>query len=125
MYGAAWGCGTPGARRVREDIKGPRLCCVDDRTGLVYTLPMHHVSPVRPAALSPQERGRKLPIDLTVTVLTTGFWPTYKSTELALPREMADSVEVYREYYDTDSKHRWAACVGGGGGGGGGVALGH
>lgn len=42
-----------------------------------------------------------------MTVLTTGFWPTYKSTELALPREMADSVEVYREYYDTDSKHRW------------------
>jgi cullin 1 len=27
-------------------------------------------------------------IDLTVTVLTTGFWPSYKSSDLALPAEM-------------------------------------
>jgi hypothetical protein len=57
-----------------------------------------------------QEKGKKLPIDLTVTVLTTGFWPTYKSIEVALPREMVEGVEVYRFYYDSDSKHR-QACV--------------
>ncbi|MCI15448.1 cullin-like protein, partial [Trifolium medium] len=27
-------------------------------------------------------------IDLTVTVLTTGFWPSYKSFDLSLPSEM-------------------------------------
>ena len=27
-------------------------------------------------------------IDLTVTVLTTGFWPSYKSFDLNLPSEM-------------------------------------
>ena len=27
-------------------------------------------------------------IDLTVTVLTTGFWPSYKSFDLSLPPEM-------------------------------------
>lgn len=27
-------------------------------------------------------------LDLTVTVLTTGFWPSYKSSDLNLPAEM-------------------------------------
>ncbi|KAG2422447.1 hypothetical protein HXX76_016017 [Chlamydomonas incerta] len=53
-----------------------------------------------------KEKGTKLPIDLSVTVLTTGFWPTYKSIDVALPREMVEGVEVYRSYYDSDSKHR-------------------
>lgn len=30
----------------------------------------------------------KLGIDLTVTVLTTGFWPSYKTSDLNLPTEM-------------------------------------
>lgn len=30
-------------------------------------------------------------IDLTVTVLTTGFWPSYKSFDLNLPAEMVYS----------------------------------
>lgn len=30
-------------------------------------------------------------IDLTVTVLTTGFWPSYKSFDLNLPAEMVGS----------------------------------
>eukprot|EP00243_Klebsormidium_subtile_P006329 TRINITY_DN2673_c0_g1_i1.p1 TRINITY_DN2673_c0_g1~~TRINITY_DN2673_c0_g1_i1.p1 ORF type:complete len:750 (+),score=285.37 TRINITY_DN2673_c0_g1_i1:24-2252(+) len=45
-------------------------------------------------------------IDLTVTVLTTGFWPSYKSTDLALPAEMVKGVEVFKEYYETKTKHR-------------------
>ncbi|GIL82204.1 hypothetical protein Vretifemale_11128 [Volvox reticuliferus] len=53
-----------------------------------------------------KEKGKKLGIELSVTVLTTGFWPTYKSIEVALPREMVEGVEVYRQYYDSDSKHR-------------------
>ncbi|KAL0376471.1 UNVERIFIED_CONTAM: Cullin-1 [Sesamum calycinum] len=40
-------------------------------------------------------------IDLTVTVLTTGFWPSYKSFDLNLPAEMVKCVEVFREFYQT------------------------
>ncbi|PIA44551.1 hypothetical protein AQUCO_01700270v1 [Aquilegia coerulea] len=45
-------------------------------------------------------------IDLTVTVLTTGFWPSYKSFDLNLPEEMVKCVEVFREFYQTKTKHR-------------------
>ncbi|KAJ4831195.1 Cullin-1 [Turnera subulata] len=45
-------------------------------------------------------------IDLSVSVLTTGFWPTYKSSELNLPAEMARGVQVFKEFYDQKSKHR-------------------
>ncbi|XP_051128576.1 cullin-1 [Andrographis paniculata] len=45
-------------------------------------------------------------IDLTVTVLTTGFWPSYKSFDLNLPEEMVKCVEVFKEFYQTKTKHR-------------------
>ncbi|XP_019450940.1 PREDICTED: cullin-1-like isoform X2 [Lupinus angustifolius] len=45
-------------------------------------------------------------IDLTVTVLTTGFWPSYKSFDLNLPVEMVRCVEVFKEFYQTKTKHR-------------------
>nr|GMD60160.1 cullin-1-like isoform X1 [Ipomoea batatas] len=45
-------------------------------------------------------------IDLTVTVLTTGFWPSYKSSDLSLPQEMVKCVEVFKEFYQTKTKHR-------------------
>ncbi|WOK94711.1 cullin-1-like [Canna indica] len=45
-------------------------------------------------------------MDLTVTVLTTGFWPSYKSFDLNLPDEMVKCVEVFKEFYQTKTKHR-------------------
>ncbi|XP_031105658.1 cullin-1-like isoform X2 [Ipomoea triloba] len=45
-------------------------------------------------------------IDLTVTVLTTRFWPSYKSFDLNLPVEMVKCVEVFRDFYQTKTKHR-------------------
>nr|XP_043640334.1 cullin-1-like [Erigeron canadensis] len=45
-------------------------------------------------------------IDLSVTVLTTGFWPNYKSSELVLPLEMAKCVEAFKKFYDTNTKSR-------------------
>ncbi|KAH0640165.1 hypothetical protein KY285_036751 [Solanum tuberosum] len=45
-------------------------------------------------------------IDLTVTILTTGFWPSYKSSDLCLPVEMVKCVEVFKEFYQTKTKHR-------------------
>ncbi|XP_028804231.1 cullin-1 isoform X1 [Neltuma alba] len=45
-------------------------------------------------------------IDITVTVLTTGFWPSYKSFDLNLPLEMVRCVEVFKGFYETKTKHR-------------------
>ncbi|KAF9591384.1 hypothetical protein IFM89_004069 [Coptis chinensis] len=45
-------------------------------------------------------------IDLNLTVLTTGFWPSYKSADLRLPTEMVKCVEAFKEYYATKTKHR-------------------
>ncbi|XP_062108607.1 cullin-1-like isoform X2 [Humulus lupulus] len=47
-----------------------------------------------------------LGIDLTVTTLTTGFWPSYKSFNLNLPAEMVNCVKVFEEFYHTKTKHR-------------------
>ncbi|KAK4283529.1 hypothetical protein QN277_000471 [Acacia crassicarpa] len=38
-------------------------------------------------------------LDLKVTVLTTGSWPSYKSFDLNLPAEMVKCVEVFKEFY--------------------------
>ncbi|PKI46479.1 hypothetical protein CRG98_033122 [Punica granatum] len=45
-------------------------------------------------------------LDLTVTVLTTGFWPSYKSFDLNLPAEMVRCVEIFKEFYQTKTSHR-------------------
>ncbi|XP_008238426.1 PREDICTED: cullin-1-like isoform X1 [Prunus mume] len=45
-------------------------------------------------------------MDLTVTVLTTGFWPSYKSCDLSLPAEMVKCVEVFKGFYETKTKCR-------------------
>jgi len=54
-------------------------------------------------------------IDMTVTVLTTGFWPSYKAVDLALPEEMVAGVEQFKEFYDSTTKHRklsWIYALG-------------
>ncbi|GMI93912.1 cullin 1, AUXIN RESISTANT 6, INCURVATA 13 [Hibiscus trionum] len=45
-------------------------------------------------------------IDFNVTVLTTGFWPSYKSCDLNLPAEMVKCVEVFKGFYETKTKHK-------------------
>ena len=42
------------------------------------------------------EKDVKLNTDLTVQVLTTGFWPTYKSDDLNLPQEMVACIETFK-----------------------------
>jgi len=50
-------------------------------------------------------------IELNVTVLTTGFWPTYKAVDLALPEEMVTGVEQFKEFYEATTKHRKLAWI--------------
>ncbi|VVA89806.1 unnamed protein product [Arabis nemorensis] len=45
-------------------------------------------------------------IDLTVTVLTSGFWPSYRTCDLKLPSEMAKCVEVFKAFYEMKTKQR-------------------
>ena len=44
--------------------------------------------------------------DLTVQVLTTKFWPQYKSDELNLQKEMLQFVEAIKAFYDLHTSHR-------------------
>ncbi|KAI3842241.1 hypothetical protein MKW98_026031 [Papaver atlanticum] len=41
-----------------------------------------------------------------VTVLTTGYWPTYKTIDLRLPLEMAECVQSFKKFYQVDKKNR-------------------
>nr|XP_019706195.1 cullin-1-like [Elaeis guineensis] len=52
---------------------------------------------------NPQEN---LCIDLDVHVLTTGLWPNHKATDLHLPAEMANGIEVFNKYYSSKTHSR-------------------
>ncbi|XP_044974546.1 cullin-1-like [Hordeum vulgare subsp. vulgare] len=45
-------------------------------------------------------------VDLTVTVLTTGNWPSYKTSNINLPSEMIKCVEMFKDYYNSKQKSR-------------------
>jgi cullin 1 len=49
---------------------------------------------------------RRPKMEFGVTVLTTGFWPTYKFTELALPEECVRCVSTFKEFYEKKLQHR-------------------
>ncbi|THU47451.1 hypothetical protein C4D60_Mb09t15660 [Musa balbisiana] len=44
--------------------------------------------------------------DLSVTVLTTRFWPGYKSHDLNLPSELIKCVQAFKIFYETTSSRR-------------------
>ncbi|XP_022545706.2 cullin-1-like [Brassica napus] len=50
--------------------------------------------------------GKPKGVDFTVNVLTTGFWPSYKTSDLNLPLEMVNCIESFKAYYETKTKHR-------------------
>ncbi|XP_050369015.1 cullin-1-like [Argentina anserina] len=47
-----------------------------------------------------------LTLEFSTTVLTTGNWPTYKTSDLHLPEEMAKCVEEFWKYYAEKHKSR-------------------
>mmetsp|Transcript_22229 Transcript_22229/g.71840 ORF Transcript_22229/g.71840 Transcript_22229/m.71840 type:complete len:749 (-) Transcript_22229:395-2641(-) len=62
-----------------------------------------------------KDKEIKLETDLTVQVLTTGFWPTYKSDDLNLPKEMLQCIETFKSFYDLRTSHRrlrWVHSLG-------------
>lgn len=66
-------------------------------------------------ASNPAAEGAVGKLDLAVTVLTTGFWPTYKFVELSLPQEMVAGVESFKSFYQSRSSYRkltWIYALG-------------
>jgi cullin 1 len=62
-----------------------------------------------------REKEIRLETDLSVQVLTTGFWPTYKSDDLNLPSEMLQCIETFKAFYDGRTSHRrlrWVHSLG-------------
>eukprot|EP00931_Biecheleriopsis_adriatica_P086206 TRINITY_DN60919_c0_g1_i1.p1 TRINITY_DN60919_c0_g1~~TRINITY_DN60919_c0_g1_i1.p1 ORF type:complete len:756 (+),score=201.17 TRINITY_DN60919_c0_g1_i1:113-2380(+) len=45
-------------------------------------------------------------IDFQVTVLTTGFWPSYQAHEASLCPEMQKAIQVFSNYYNGKTQHR-------------------
>ena len=48
-------------------------------------------------------------------MLTTGFWPTYKSDDLNLPKEMVECMDTFKGFYDSRTSHRrlrWVHSLG-------------
>jgi len=45
-------------------------------------------------------------LDFSVQVLTTGFWPTYKSPQVALTPEMSKCMEVFKDWHDKKHQKR-------------------
>jgi len=62
-----------------------------------------------------RDKEISLDTDLSVQVLTTGFWPTYKSDDLNLPSEMLACIETFKSFYDARTSHRrlrWVHSLG-------------
>ncbi|KAJ4705264.1 cullin 1 [Melia azedarach] len=53
-----------------------------------------------------RNKDEKPHFDLSVTALTTGLWPSYKSSDLNLPPEMIKGVEAFKKFYETKTKMR-------------------
>jgi len=43
--------------------------------------------------------------DISVTVLTTGFWPSYKHDQMQIPPELMGCLDSFTRFYDTHKKH--------------------
>ncbi|CAA7048119.1 unnamed protein product [Microthlaspi erraticum] len=56
--------------------------------------------------MSRENHNGKPGIDFTVTLLTNGCWPSYKTFGINLPSEMVKCVEVYKGFYEAKTKAR-------------------
>lgn len=47
--------------------------------------------------------GKK--VEFTTQILTSGFWPSYKAMDVALPEEMQKCVDTFKTFYDKGGKN--------------------
>jgi len=65
--------------------------------------------------LADREEKKDLGLDFHVTVLTTGFWPTYPIQDVRLPPSMTKSIDVFQTFYQGRTQHRrlqWVHMLG-------------
>lgn len=102
-------------RSANEDHERSMLARLKQQCGAQFTSKMEGMVTDLQLAKDNQTRfleylgnnpDKKPPIDLTVNVLTTGFWPTYKFVELSLPGPMAKGIDAFKEFYELKTKHR-------------------
>ena len=55
---------------------------------------------------SPQARSMASDVELSVHVLTQGYWPTYPPVEVSLPQEVLKLQEIFSTYYTTKHNGR-------------------
>ena len=53
-----------------------------------------------------EHNERSLPMELSVNVLTTGFWPSYTPVDVVLLPDMQRGIENFREFYAKRTQHR-------------------
>lgn len=54
-----------------------------------------------------QETGTAgIGFEFSVQVLTTGYWPSYKVLEIAVPPQMIKCMSLFKVYYDSKTSHR-------------------
>jgi len=109
-------------RSASEDHERSILARLKQQCGAQFTSKMEGMVTDLQLAKEDQRRfvdwmaeHRRPPVDMTVTVLTTGYWPSYKALELTLPTEMIQAVEVHKEFYESKTKHRkltWVYTLG-------------
>ena len=54
-------------------------------------------------------------MDVSVQVLTTGFWPNYRAIRVTLPPLMASARDLFMKYYRSKNTHKkisWAYALG-------------
>jgi len=56
--------------------------------------------------LNPESKQALGGIDFSVTVLTTGFWPSYQVQDANLNPQMQKAIQVFQTFYDGRTSHR-------------------
>ncbi len=56
-------------------------------------------------------REKKSKIDFGVQVLTTGFWPTYPTPEVAIPGEMTECLDIFKDWHNKKHQQRKLSWV--------------
>lgn len=54
-------------------------------------------------------------LEFNVTILTTSYWPTYKTFDLSIPRDIDNSIKSFNLYYQKKYNHRilqWCYSLG-------------
>jgi cullin 1 len=62
-----------------------------------------------------KQKNKKLDIDFTPQVLTTGFWPAFKIDQLSVPDEFQICLNSFKEFYDSRTESRslkWVHSLG-------------